>query len=122
MVSQVFVCLFRENLHKLTVKETDMKRLFYILFGVVLGAAGAAIFFSRKTKAMQSNINTLQAIKNQWDAANSAMKDMNDKWKAQEQEYIATLSPQEKLNYEMREAIHRSKYPELFNDEEDKDA
>jgi hypothetical protein len=95
-----------------------MKRLLYILFGVLLGAAGAAYLLNKR----------IQVLEARWDAHEAQQREITERYRAkneqrrqEEKDYIASLPRDKKMDYEMREALHRSQYPDLFKDDKDKE-
>jgi hypothetical protein len=86
-----------------------MKRLFFALVGAAIGAAVSYWLMKKRLDRVQSALDVYEkrekSIEEDYRAKNEAFL-------KEEAEHLASMSPQERLNYEMRQAIFRSKYPE----------
>jgi hypothetical protein len=99
-----------------------MKNRLIFLAGLVLGAIGVAFLLRREIALLKDEVSNLRETKIKWDSMNEALDELNHKWINNERAFVASLSPQEKLDYEMNNAIFRSKYPDVSDDDEVDDA
>ena len=95
-----------------------MKRIFYILFGVVLGAVGVAYLLNKRLHDVEARLHVHEERQR---TLNEGLRAKNKEREQQERAYVASLSPEKKLEYEMKEALYRSQYPDLFSDKKEDD-
>jgi hypothetical protein len=122
LVRNASCSFFQDVLDKSIEKDSSMKNRLIFLAGLVLGAIGVAFLLRREIALLKDEVSNLRETKIKWDSMNEALDELNHKWINNERAFVASLSPQEKLDYEMKNAIFRSKYPDISDDDEVDDA
>ncbi len=94
-----------------------MKRLFWTLLGAIAGGIVLWFFARRRMDGMYAEISRLREFERKEQAMDAALDAHEAKWDAKQAEYLASLSPQERLDYEMNQAQINSSLKEQLGED-----
>ena len=81
-----------------------MKRLFWSLFMLITGAIAVWFFSRRRMDGLYAEISRLREFERRELALDASLDEHEAKWKAKDAAYLASLSPEERLEHELLQA------------------
>lgn len=96
-----------------------MKRLFWSILAIS-AVIGVWFMARRRMDALYAEISRLRNIERKWNDMHTAMNEHEEKWKAEDEAYLASLSPAQRIEHELRAATVRSYLKKQLGDDYDK--
>jgi hypothetical protein len=81
-----------------------MKRLFWSFLGAFIGSLVVWVFARRQMDSLYAEISRLRLLEHKQEELNAYYAKKNAEDRKEEAERLATMSPEERIDYEMRQA------------------
>jgi len=94
-----------------------MKRLFWSLFGAILGAIAVWFFARRHMDTLYGEVSRLRLMERKQEEANAYFAKKNEEDRIRKEAELAAMTPEQRIDYEMRQATINSRIKSFLGED-----